>query len=391
MRIVRDVLTYRFRLYPTEQQANILKGTIETCRHLYNDSLGERSQNLGVDYWEQKQLLTLRKLDNKYYKQVNAQVLQDVLLRLDKAYQAFFKKLARYPKFKRRDEYNSFSYPQYGGFKFKESKLLLSCIGTIKINMHRIPVGTLKRCTIIRDVDQWYCCITADDGVDSVEQKSIESVVGVDVGLDKLVTLSTGEMIANPKHLEQSIKKIKELQRSLSRKQKDSKTRQKVKAQLAKAWRCVRNQRADYAHKVSTELASTYDAIVFEKLNINNMVKNHNLAAAIMDATWGKLRQLTAYKAERRSGRVIFVNPSGTSQKCSGCRRIKEDKIGLDGRTFECHSCGLVIDRDLNAALNIKKLGLEQARAERRPLLVQRKRISKFASRKQEVREFIRG
>ena len=152
---------YRFRLYPTQQQEQVLKSTLETCRQLYNDSLGERSRDWDVNFWNQKHLLVLRKQDNKYLKQVHSQVLQDVILRLDKAYQTFFKKLSKYPKFKRKEKYNSFSYPQYGGFCFKDNKLVLSCIGSIDIKMHRIPIGTLKRCTIIRDVDQWYCCITA--------------------------------------------------------------------------------------------------------------------------------------------------------------------------------------------------------------------------------------
>jgi putative transposase len=121
-------------------------------------------------------------------------------------------------------------------------------------------------------------------------------------------------------------------------------------------------------------------------LNINNVVKNHNPASAIMDATWGKLRQMTAYKVEGRGGRVIVVNPNGTLQKCSGCGVVAETKLDLSIRIFECHSCALVIDRDHNAAMNILKLGLERAHAETEPLLVQRQRISKFQSRKQEAR-----
>jgi len=131
------IRSYKFRLYPTVQQCKILDDTIETCRHLYNDSLGERSVDWDVGFYEQKQLLTLRKRDNKYYKQVHSQVLQDVLLRLDKSYQAFFKKIMKHPKFKRREKYNSFTYPQHGGFRIKDDKLLLSCIGSIKIKMHR--------------------------------------------------------------------------------------------------------------------------------------------------------------------------------------------------------------------------------------------------------------
>ncbi|WP_374213694.1 RNA-guided endonuclease InsQ/TnpB family protein [Nitrososphaera viennensis] len=150
------IRSYKFRIYPSEEQTKVLNDTVETCRHLYNDSLGERSIDWDVDYWVQKQLLTLRREDNKYYKQVHSQVLQDVLLRLDKAYQAFFNKLAKFPRFKKRRKYNSFTYPQYGGFQFKSNRLVLSFIGAIRIRMHQIPVGVLKTCTVIRDVDQWY-------------------------------------------------------------------------------------------------------------------------------------------------------------------------------------------------------------------------------------------
>ncbi len=383
------MLTYRFRLYPTPAQAKILDDTLETCRHLYNDSLDERSKEQRVGFWDQKQLLTLRKPDNKYYKQVHSQVLKDVLLRLDKAYQRFFRKLARYPRFKRRGKCNSFSYPQYGGWQIKDNKLSLSRIGAIKFKMHRIPVGTLKRCTVIRDIDQWYCCITADDGMEKLEQKPIRRAVGTDVGLFNWMTLSDGNKIQNAIDYAAQTRRIKELQRSFSRKEKGSHNQEKARIQLAKAWRQVRRCRDDFVHKTSKELADNYDTIVFEKLNIGNMVKNHNLAQAIMDATWGKLRLYTAYKVERRGGRCLVVNPNGTSQKCSRCGVVAKEKLDLSVRTFECDICSLVMDRDLNAAVNILNRGLEQARAEKQPILVHQ-RISKFASRKQEAHGFIR-
>jgi putative transposase len=384
--------TYKFRLYPTEQQAKILNDTLETCRHLYNDSLGERSADWEVGFYEQKQLLTLRKQGNKFLQQVHSQVLQDVLLRLDKAYQAFFKKIMKYPKFKRREKYNSFTYPQYGGFCIKNNRLVLSCIGAIRFKMHRIPVGTLKTCTVIRDVNQWYCCITTDDEVCSTVVKyNANKPVGIDVGLLNWMTLSDGRVIQNNTlDIDAYANNIRRLQRNLARKQKGSKNREKARLALAKAWRQMRRCRDDFVHKTSRRLADEgYTLIVFEKLNITNMVKNHNLAKAIMDATWAKLRTLTAYKVERNGGRVVVVSPNGTSQKCSQCGRVVKKDLSI--RTHECTSCGLVIDRDLNAALNILQLGLEQAHAEAEPLLVQRRRISKFQSRKQEAHEFIRG
>lgn len=232
-----------------------MNDTIETCRHLYNDSLGERSQVWDVGYWEQQNLLPLRKQDNKHYKQVHSQVLQDVLQRLDKAYQAFFKKIMRYPKFKRKEKYNSFTYPQYGGFRIKDNKLVLLYIGAIKFKMHKIPIGTLKRCTIIRDVDQWQACIITDDNVEKTfNEVDITKPVGIDVGLLNWLTLSDGNVIRNTLNVEAQAKKIKKLQRNLARKKKDSKNREKARVQLAKAWRQLRRCRDDFVHKTSTSM-----------------------------------------------------------------------------------------------------------------------------------------
>ncbi len=157
------------------------------------------------------------------------------------------------------------------------------------------------------------------------------------------------------------------------------------------AWRQVRRCRDNFVHKTSTSLDKEgYMLIVFEKLNIANMVKNHSLASAIMGATWAKMHQYTAYKVERRGGQVIIVNPGGTSQKCSRCGVVAEEKLDLDERTFEFHARGIVIDRDLNAAKTISKLGLEQAHAGKRPILL-RKQMSKFVPRKQSAHGFISG
>lgn len=369
-----NLRNYKFRLYPTPQQETLLNATIETCRRLFNSSLEERSRNYVIGFYGQKRLLTERRRENKYQRHVHSQVLQDVLLRLDKAYQAFFKGLSRYPRFKRQDRYNSFTYPQIGGFSVDGEMLRLGLTGKIRIKLHRPIAGTMKTCTIVRDVDQWYACISVQE--EGQERKPTSSeAIGIDLGLFNLAVMSNGEVIENQKYFYKSIATIKKLQRNIAKKKKGSKNRAKAKLALTKAWRKVRRQRDDHAHKVSTKIASQYGMVVFEKLSIDRMVKNHKLAAAIMDATWGKLRQLTAYKVERRSGRVILVDPNGTSQKCSGCGAVVWKDLSV--RVHECQSCGLVLDRDHNAALNILKLGLEQARAEEEPLLV--RRTSKFS------------
>ena len=389
------MLTYKFRLYPTETQVKIMNETLETCRILYNELLADRIENKTGFYEQKKMLVELKKKNsNKYLNQVYSQVSQDVVLRLDKAYQAFFTGLSRYPKFRRRGRYNSFTYPQ-SGFKLslEDSRIIkLSMIGDVKVRIHRqVDGGAIKRVTVIRDIDQWFISIL----VEEIPLKKLSSgdcgKVGVDVGVSNIVALSDGTLIDNPRFLNLSVERIKMLQRRLSRKKRGSNNREKAKLSLAKMWRKVRRQRDDFTHKLSDKLVKDNKTIVFEDLRIGNMVKNHNLASAIMDSTWGKLRQLTAYKAERRGGQVILVNPCGTSQKCSRCGN-EEEHLKLSDRVFRCSACGIIMDRDVNAARNILNLGLEQARAETEPIPVTAvRRISKFSQGSRKPTAFRRG
>jgi putative transposase len=379
------LITYKFRIYPSTQRERRLNDTIETCRRLYNNFLEDRNENRTGLYEQKRQLVSLKR-DNKYLKAVFSQVLQDVALRLDKTFQAFFTGLMKYPRFRKYGRYNSFTYPQLG-FKLKGSKLYLSKIGKVKIVLHRKISGFIKRITVIRDVDQWFVALFVDESNPTV--KCADGKIGVNVGISSVAALSDGTLIENPRYLKESVQRIKSLQRKLSRKKKASQNREKTRITLAKAWRKVRRQREDFCHKLSNDLTRENELAVFEDLKILNMVKNHNLASAILDTTWGKLRVMTVYKAERRNGRVILVNPVGLSQKCSRCGWFSPTKLTLKDRMFHCLNCGLVLDRDVNAARNILKLGLEQSLVETEPLLVTR--ISKFQSRKQEAHEFIRG
>ncbi len=388
------MLTYKFRLYPTETQVKIMNETLETCRILYNELLADRIENKTGFYEQKKMLVGLKKNSNKYLKQVYSQVLQDVVLRLDKAYQAFFTGLSRYPKFRRRGRYSSFTYPQ-SGFKLSledsSSRIIkLSMLGDVKVRIHRqVDGGAIKRVTVIRDIDQWFIFIL----VEEIPLKKLSGdcgKVGVDVGVSSLVALSDGTLIDNPRFLNLSVERIKMLQRRLSRKKRGSNNREKAKLSLTKMWRKVRRQRDDFTHKLSDKLVKDNKTIVFEDLRIGNMVKNHNLASAIMDSTWGKLRQLTAYKAERRGGQVILVNPCGTSQKCSRCGNIEHLK--LSDRVFRCSACGIILDRDVNAARNILNLGLEQTHAETEPIPVTAvRRIGKFSQGSRKPTAFRRG
>ncbi len=309
------MITYKFRIYPSTQRERSLNETLETCRRLYNNLLADRNENRTGFYQQKRQLVPLKR-DNKYLKVVFSQVLQDVALRLDKAFQAFFKGLMKYPRFRKYGRYNSFTYPQ-SGFKLKGGTIYLSKIGKIKIVLHRKISGVIKRVTVIRDVDQWFVALLVDESNPTV--KCSDGKIGVDVGISSVAALSDGTLIENPRYLKGSVQRIKSFQRKLSRKKKASQNREKARIVLAKAWRKVRRQREDFCHKFSNDLARKNKLVVFEDLKILNMVRNHNLASAILDATWGKLRVMTAYKAERRSGRVLLVNPIGSSQKCSRC------------------------------------------------------------------------
>ena len=343
---------YKFRIYPNKDQTQALTQTIETCRLLYNESLEERRKDRGLSYYDQKRQLTQKRniattMKDASLKHIHSQVLQNVILRLERAFQNYHRDRMKVgqPRFKRHGRYNSITYPQYGSFSIRENRLKLTFVnGLIKIKMHRIPVGTMKTCTIIRDIDRWFVCITMTTTIKNTNIKiknKNDSVIGVDVGLTNWITLSDGQVIDRPKFLAKSLKKIKTLQRKLSKKKKGSHNKLKATIQLAKLWRKVRLQREDYCHKVTTDLTKRYRTMIFEKLSISNMVKNHNLATSILDATWYKIKQLAAYKAEVYQE----VPAKDTTQICSSCGYLPNIKKKLDDRIHECLSCGLKLER----------------------------------------------
>ena len=361
--------TFKYRIYPTVDQEEELKQWLDTCRWLYNQSLNDRKvaydyAKAQLNYYDQANALKVMKKDSMGLQKVHSQVLQDVLKRLDKAFLNFFRRVKSgekpgYPRFKSRDRYDSFTFPQ-SGYKIEGSKLILSKIGAINLKQHReIPEdATIKTCAIKRDVNQWYVSFVVEFTDAKSEKKEIVSVVGVDVGLKEIATLSTGEKIPNPRWLRTSEQKLAKEQRRLSRKKKGSKNRRKQKTQVAKVHRTIRNQRKDFHHKLSRELANRYDLIVFEDLKIKNMLKNHYLAKSISDAGWNELVNFTSYKAEWAGGFVEQVYPNGTSIECYMCG--EEVPKSLSVRVHRCPKCGDVRDRDWNAALNIRRRGLEK-------------------------------
>ncbi|KAF5414208.1 MAG: hypothetical protein C5S48_09320 [Candidatus Methanogaster sp.] len=346
--------TFEYRLYPTEDQVQILTYCLTTCRYPYNELLEDRKNaydrcGIGLNYNDQAGQLKYLNLG------VYSQVAQDVLRRLDKAFQNFFRRVKNgdkkvgYSRFQGKNRYDSFTYPQTG-FKIKDSKLHLSKIGAIRIFQHREIVGKIKTCTIKRDDDQWYVCFSVE--LPDVEKKEIKTAVGVDVGINTLATLSDSMEIENPKTLNKYDSKLRKAHRNLSQKKKGSNNWDKQKIVLKGIYRKVRNARKDYLHKASRILADSYDRIIFEDLQIKNMVKNHHLARSIHDASWGILISLTTYKAEEAGGVIELVNPRNTSKQCSVCGCVQS--MPLSQRTYRCPDCGAVMGRDHNAAINIK-------------------------------------
>ncbi len=352
--------TFKYRLYPSAVQQELLEQTLNTCRILYNNALAERrnvwkDEERSVGYHEQAIALPEQKRDNPYLSMVHSQVLQDVLRRADKSFKNFFRRVKNgekpgYPRFKGRHRYDSFTYPQLG-FEIVGKKLRLSKIGDISIKLHRPIEGAIKTCSIRQDVNRWYACFTVD--LPDIEKIEPKTATGVDVGLESIVTLSTGKKVEPPKFLKQSEIRLAREQRRLSRKKKGSKNRSKQRLKVARAHRKVRNQRLDFMHKLSRSLVDRFDLIAFEDLRIKNMLKNRYLAKGIADASWHLLQSLTAYKAEWAGKHTAFAVPNGTSQDCSCCG--KTIKKSLATRIHRCPQCRLEMDRDVNAAINILK------------------------------------
>jgi len=356
---------YRYRLFPTKSQVSQMEQTLEICRWVYNETLAMRKnaweqEQRHISYYESKRQIPLWKKERPELSTVYSQVLQNVTLRVDLAFKAFFRRLKSgekpgYPRFKGKGRYDSFTYPQYG-FKLDGDRLHLSKIGDVKIVLHRPIEGTIKTLTIRRSATgKWYACFSVEYDPTPAPQK--ESVVGIDVGLESFATLSNGEKIENPRFFRTDEKALAKAQRKLSKAEKGTPERKKARKIVAHVHERIANRRLNFAHQTSRKVVDRFGTIVFEDLNITNMQKNHHLAKSIADVAWNMFITITESKAEDAGSRVILVNPRNTSQICSRCGMIVAKT--LSDRVHSCPHCGLVMDRDQNAAINIMRLGLQ--------------------------------
>ena len=356
---------FLYRLYVNETQSDKLDNLLRLARQLYNAALQQRRdawkyQHKSLNYYDQANQLKEVRNEIPEFAQLNFSATQDMLRRLDKSFKAFFRRVktgekAGFPRFKSRDRFDSITFPTYGdGIKIKGNRLYVQNVGLLKIKMHRVLEGEINTVTIKRECGKWYVVFS-----DTVEIKPLpvsDRTVGIDVGLKSFAVTSDSEYIENPRYLKEAEAALRVSQRSVSRKKKGGNNRRKAVKLLAKKHLHVKRQRADFAHKIADNLVKNYGRIAVEDLRIKNMVRNHHLARSISDAGWGQFVSILSYKAEYAGREFVQVNPNGTSQICSGCGATV--KKNLSTRVHNCPACGLSLNRDFNAALNIKRLGL---------------------------------
>ena len=349
--------TYRYKLKPTPAQQRALGQWLGACRYVYNLSLSYKKT-----LWEhnrvsigkneiQKEVALLAK-DYAWIEAVNAQTRQDVVERVFNAYEGFFKLGKGFPKFARKGQYQSFTFKQ--GVKIDATHVQLPKFGRVRYRNSQDCAGTIKRATVRECADGWYVCLCVETDIEPLPAN--QNRIGIDMGIKSLLVTSDGQTVENPKHLYKAERKLKRLQRSVSRKKKGSTPASEPNQKMARQHQTVDSTRKDFQHKVTTRLIRENQAISVEDLRIKNMLGNHHLAKSISDAGWYQLTQMLEYKARWYGRTFERVNARHTSQDCSSCG-YRHTELTLAVRAWVCPSCGTTHDRDVNAAVNIKNRG----------------------------------
>ena len=306
-----------------------------------------------VSKYDQYNQLPLLKQQFPWFGEVYSDTIQEVLDRLEKTYQNFFRG-GGFPKFSKKGEYNSFTFKR--SFKVNTKTIKLPKIGEIKYFNSRQIIGIPKTATIVKELGGWYICITAE--YESTENTNLENQeVGIDVGIAHFATLSNSDVIDTPLFLESSLKELRILNRRLSRQNKGSNSRIKTVIKLQKLYKKIANQRKDFLHKESTKIANAYTACYMEDLKLQKMTTlNSTLTRRMADSGFYMLRTFLQYKFKERGNHLGLVNPAYTSQTCNSCGSV-DKKSRLSQSEFVCTSCGNIDNSDLNAAKNILRVG----------------------------------
>jgi len=359
---------FTYRLYPNTQQQRLLEQQLEECRWLYNHLLAARrdaweERRESLRYYDQAMILPTLKAERPALAGVHSQVLQNVAVRIDLAFQAFFRRCKAgeepgYPRFRGKGRYDSLTFPQVPvgcRLEAEDKCLRVANVGRVQIVLHRPLEGTPKTATIRRSsTGKWYVCFSCECTTPSPLPAAGQQV-GIDVGLQTFAALSTGQEIANPRFFCAEERALARVQRRLSKAEKGTPERAERRKVVARVHERTRWRRGDFTHQHSRRIVNTFDLIAAEDLSVNRMTHNHCLAKSIHDAAWSQFTALIAYKAAWAGRRYVAVNPAYTSQDCSQCGH--RQKLSLSDRIYTCPCCGIVLDRDLNASLNILRLG----------------------------------
>ena len=360
--------TFKYRIFPTPRQATVLNQTLNGCRWLYNHFLEERknsweTEKKSISRYDQDATLKTLKQEHPFLSDIFSQVLQNISMRIDLAFRAFFRRVKHgdkpgYPRFRGADRYDSFTYPQ-SGFKLLKNVVQLSKIGGVKIKLHRPIEGIIKTCTVRRTpTGKWFVTFTCVIEHTPVEQP-VEPAIGIDMGLCTFATLSNCEKIDNPRFFRKEEKRLAKAQRRLAKQEKATKARSKARKVVARIHERINWKRHNFAHQEARKLVNRFNTICVEDLSINDMQKDNFrcINKSIGDAAWRQFLDNISYKAACAGKKCIKVNPAYTSQDCSRCHN--RHKLKLSDRVYHCPVCSLSLDRDVNAAINIKTLGLQ--------------------------------
>ena len=358
---------YKYRIYPNEEQINYLQKIFGCTRFIYNQMLADRiksyEENKDLDIKITKYPTPAQyKKEYEWLKEVDSLALANAQMNLDKAYKNFFRdKSVGFPKFKsKKNNHKSYTTNNQNGTVYIENDRIKipKLKSMINIKQHREFVGLIKSCTISQHPSgKYFISILVD--TENYQLPKLDTKVGIDLGIKEFAITSDGEMFSNPKWLNKSEKRLRKLQKDLSRKQKGSNNRRKDRLKVAKLHEKISNQRKDYLHKISYYIISENQVIVIEDLKVSNMIKNHKLAKSIADVSWSEFRRQLEYKA-KWYGRELIIAPSNyaSSQLCSNCGNKSSQTKDLSCRTYVCDICGMEMDRDINASKNLLKLAM---------------------------------
>ena len=363
----------KYRIYPSDTQKILLEKHFGCVRLTYNlglecKTMAWSGSKKNLTYFDIANQLKELKSEYPFFTEVNAQSLQMALRNLDTAFKNFFRGNANFPNFKSRKYKQSFQCPQ--SVRVERYKLYLPKFKEgIKIVLHRPIKGTIKNTTISKtSTNKYFVSFIVETKKGLPIQKASINKIGLDLGIKSFIITSDGEKFDNPKYLKQSLNKLKWLQRRFSKKKKGSNRSKRFSLKIAGIHEKIANQRKDFLHKVSDVITKQYDTICIENLKINNMVKNHKLALSISDCGWGIFEQFLKYKAEWRGCNIIQIGTFEPSSKtCSNCGYINS-KLELKDREWICPNCNSLLDRDINAAINILKFSSRYLPVERRLL-----------------------